>query len=72
MAADLKASGLPDADVSAALGHSVDETKGSYGAAQSARSIGGVTGVKSTRPVLEKTREKIKALERSRSLQWER
>jgi integrase len=70
MASDLKASGLPDADVSAALGHSVDETKGRYGAAHSARSVGGVTNVTSTRPVLEKTREKIKALERTRS--WER
>jgi integrase len=67
MASDLKASGLSDADVSAALGHSVDETKGRYGAAQSARSIGGVTNVKSTRPVLEKTKAKVKALERSRS-----
>ncbi len=72
MAADLKASGLPDTDVSAALGHSVDKTKGRYGAAQSARNVGGVTNVKSTRPVLEKTRDKVKALERTRSQQRER
>lgn len=72
MAADLKASGIPDADVSAALGHSVDDTKGAYGAAQSARSVGGVTNVKSTRPVREKTREKVKALERTRTLDRQR
>jgi integrase len=36
--ADLKASSLSGSEVSVALGHSVDETKSYYGAAQSARS----------------------------------
>jgi integrase len=62
--ADLKASGLSDVDVSAALGHSVDDTKGSYGAAQSARAPGGVSAVTATRPVRQKTREKVLQLQR--------
>jgi hypothetical protein len=67
LAADLKASGLLDAEVSAALGHSVDETKGYYGAAQSARSMGGIKNIRSSRPVRELTRKKIKQLELGRS-----
>ena len=74
VAADLKASGLLDTEVSAALGHSVDETKGYYGAAQSARSTGGIKNIRSSRPVRELTREKVRDLERSldRVLQRER
>jgi hypothetical protein len=64
MSADLKASGLPDVDVSAALGHSVDETKGAYGAAQSARASGRISAVTATRPVRQKTREKVLQLQR--------
>ena len=67
VAADLKASGLLDVEVSAALGHSVDKTKGYYGAAQSARSTGGIKNIRSSRPVRELTREKLTKLERSRS-----
>ena len=66
VAADLKASGLLDVEVSAALGHSVDETKGYYGAAQSARSTGGIKNIRASRPVRELTREKLNQLERSR------
>ena len=72
MSADLKASGLLDTEVSAALGHSVDETKGYYGAAQSARSTGGVKNIRSSRPVRELTREKLNQLERGRSKERER
>jgi len=72
VSADLKASGLLDTDVSAALGHSVDETKGYYGAAQSARSTGGVKNIRSSRPVRELTREKVNQLERGRSKERER
>lgn len=71
-AADLKASGLSDADVSAALGHSVDETKGAYGAAQSARSMGGITNIEATRPVKQRTREKVLQLERERTKSYDR
>ena len=59
MAADLKASGMAPVDVSAALGHSVEETKRFYGAAQSARSDGGVSKVQASRPVKERTLEKV-------------
>lgn len=72
MAADLKASGLTDADVSAALGHSADDTKGAYGAAQSARSTGGVTQVAGSRPVKEKTRDKVMQLARGRTPEYGR
>jgi hypothetical protein len=72
VAADLKASGLLDTEVSAALGHSVDETKGYYGAAQSARSTGGIKNIRSSRPVRELTREKLNQLERGRSKERER
>jgi len=72
VAADLKASGLQDTEVSAALGHSVDETKGYYGAAQSARSTGGVKNIRSSRAVRELTREKVNQLERGRSKERER
>ena len=72
MAADLKASDISDTDVSAALGHSVDETKGFYGAAQSARSVGGVTGIVATRIVREKTREKLREFGREREKNRER
>ena len=41
VAADLKASGLTEGNISAPLGHSVDTTKGVYGAAQSAGTAGG-------------------------------
>ncbi len=64
VAADLKASDLPDTEVSAALGHSVDETKGYYGTAQSARSKGGIRNIRSSRVVRELTRDKLKQLER--------
>lgn len=72
VAADLKASGLPDTEVSAALGHSVDETKGYYGAAQSARSTGGIKNIRSSRAVRELTREKLNQLERGRNKERER
>jgi hypothetical protein len=72
LAADLKASGLLDTEVSAALGHSVDETKGYYGAAQSARSTGGIKNIRSSRKVRELTREKVKQLEHGRSKERER
>lgn len=71
VAADLKASGLLDAEVSAALGHSVDETKGYYGAAQSARSSGGFKNITASRVVRELTREKLNQLERGRSKERE-
>lgn len=63
LAADMKASAMSPADVSAALGHCVDETKGFYGAAQSARGNGGVSRVQASRPVKERTRERLRALE---------
>lgn len=72
VAADLKASGLSDEDVSAALGHSVDETKRYYGTAQSAREPGGISGIRASQPVRTKTREKIRNLERSRELGYQR
>jgi len=72
VAADLKASGLSDREVSAALGHSVDETKSYYGAAQSARSTGGFTNIQASRMVRELTREKVSQLERGRSRERER
>jgi integrase len=65
--ADLKASGLPDVDVSTALGHSVDETKRFYGAAQSGRHNPNVKSVKGSRRVREKTQEKIRELDRSKA-----
>jgi integrase len=65
-AADLKASGMPPADVAAALGHCVDVTKRYYGAAASARGAAFVSAVEATRPVLERTTERIRTLERSR------
>lgn len=71
-AADLKASSLSDADVSAALGHSADETKSYYGTAQSARSTGGVSNIRATRPVRELTREKVNQLEHGRNRERER
>lgn len=67
-AADLKGSGLPDEEVSAALGHSVDETKRYYGGAQSARAPGGISGIRASQSVRTKTRDKLKNLERSREL----
>ena len=72
VAADLKASGLPDIEVSAALGHSVDETKGYYGSAQSARSTRGIKNIQASRAVRELTREKVIQLERGRSKERER
>ena len=66
--ADLKASGLSDVDVSTAMGHSVDETKRFYGAAQSASQNPNVKSVKGSRRVREKTQEKIRELDRSKSL----
>lgn len=67
VAADLKASGLEESDVSAVLGHSSDETKGRYGSARSARGCLTVKKVTATQPVKAKVREKIKALELSKS-----
>lgn len=72
MASDLKASGLPDTDVSTALGHSVDETKRFYGSAQSAKAAGGISNIRGSQPVREKTREKIKSLERKRGKEYDR
>jgi integrase len=71
-AAELKASGISDAEVSAALGHCVDETKGYYGAAHSARSTHGITNIRYSRAVRELTREKVNQLERGRSKMMER
>lgn len=71
-AADLKASGLSDEDVSSALGHSVDETKRYYGAAQSARAPGGISDIRASQPVRATTREKLRSLERSRDLEHQR
>lgn len=72
VAADLKASGLSDTDVSTALGHSVDETKRFYGAAQSARAPGGISNIHGSTPVRAKTREKVLQIERSRDTNYER
>ena len=72
VAADLKASGLPDEEVSAALGHSSDETKRYYGTAQSARAPGGVSGIRASQPVRTKTREKLRGLERVRDREYQR
>jgi hypothetical protein len=72
VAADLKASGLLDTEVSAALGHGVDETKGYYGAAQSARGTGKVSNIRSSRPVRELTRDKLNQLERGREKERKR
>lgn len=72
MAADLKASDLSDAEVSAVLGHGVDETKAYYGAAQSARGTSKVSNIRSSRPVRELTREKIKNIERKRTRERQR
>jgi hypothetical protein len=66
LAADLKGSGMTSPDISAALGHSVDETKRFYGAAQSARSSGSVSRVQASRQVKERTPEKIRNLEHVR------
>ena len=60
--ADLKASSLSGSEVSVALGHSVDETKSYYGAAQSARSAGGVGDVQGSRQVMDRTEERIRSL----------
>jgi integrase len=57
--ADLKASEMSDVDVSAALGHSVDETKAYYGSARRARSFGGVSDVQCSRAVVERTNQRI-------------
>lgn len=65
--ADLKGSGLSDVDVSTAMGHSVDETKRFYGAAQSATQNPNVKSVKGSQRVREKTQEKIRELDRSKS-----
>lgn len=72
LAADLKGSGMAPADVSAALGHSVDETKRFYGAAQSARGNGGVSKVQASRQVKERTPAKIRELEHSRGFEHAR
>ena len=69
MAADLKASGMAPADVSAALGHSVEETKRFYGAAQSARGDGGVSKVQASRQVKERTLEKVHELGKNRTME---
>jgi integrase len=68
--ADLKASGLSDVDVSTALGHSIDETKRFYGAAQSGRHNPNVKSVKGSRRVREKTQEKIRELDRSKAREF--
>jgi integrase len=68
MAADLKASGMPAADVSAALGHSAEETKRFYGAAQSARGNGGMSKIQASRPVKERTMEKVLELGKHRAI----
>lgn len=65
-AADLKASGMPMTDVSAALGHSVDYTKRYYGAATSAQGAASVSAVRASRPVIERTVERIRLLEHCR------
>ena len=72
MAADLKASGMAPAEVSAALGHSVEETKRFYGAAQSARSDSGVSKVQASRPVKERTLEKVLELGRHHTMEHTR
>lgn len=60
--ADLKASSLSGSEVSVALGHSVDETKSYYGAAQSARSPGGVRHVQGSRQVIDRTVERVRLM----------
>lgn len=72
MAADLKASGMSETDVSTALGHSSDESKGYYGGAQSGRGICAVLTVNGSRPVRQITQEKIRALEQARGQEQER
>jgi hypothetical protein len=71
ISADLKASGMDSVDVSAALGHCVDETKGYYGRAQSARGDG-VQRVQSSRPVREITHERLQQLENARGYERDR
>lgn len=66
-AADLKAEGMESADVSAALGHCVDETQGYYASARSARGSSGVQKVVGTREVREKTPEKMHQLSLGKS-----
>ncbi|XVO22225.1 MAG: hypothetical protein HEQ15_06820 [Betaproteobacteria bacterium] len=65
VAADLKASGLPDAEISTALGHCSDQTKRFYGAKQSARG-GSIVSAIGSREVRQLTRAKILSLENSR------
>ena len=64
-AADLKASGMSMTDVSAALGHSVDVTQRYYGASTSARDAASVSAVRASRPVIERTIERIRTLQQS-------
>lgn len=71
MAADLKASGMSETDVSTALGHSSDESKGHYGAAQSGRACD-VLKVNGSRPVRQIAHEKIRALEQTRGHEYDR
>ena len=60
--ADLKASQLPDVEVSAAMGHSVDETKGYYSARWYAQGTGRVSNILCTRPVRQITTIKMQEL----------
>ena len=66
-AADLKAEGMESADVSAALGHCVDETQSYYASGRSARGSSGVQKVVGTREVREKTPEKMHQLSMGKS-----
>jgi integrase len=66
VSADLKASGASNIDISTALGHSSDETKRYYGAAQSGLGGNRLVAVKGSQLVREKTLEKILVLQHSR------
>jgi hypothetical protein len=66
VSADLKASGTSNIDISTALGHSSDETKRYYGAAQSGLGGNRLVAVKGSQLVREKTLEKIISLEQGR------
>lgn len=57
--ADLKASTLSSCDLSAALGHSTDESKAYYSAARRALRGGGVRDVPSSRAVIERTAQRV-------------
>jgi integrase len=69
VSADLKRSGLSGLDVSAALGHCVDETKRHYGSAHAAKGNSPIVAVTASREVRQKTAETVEVRLSKRSEQ---